>query len=156
MNIEIIIEDDNWNSIKVRKLINDATKSVFSYLKLQDDDLSISVLCTNDEEIRVLNKTYRGIDSSTNVLSFPMESDSEYDNFDYDEFDFDEDNFTDLHIENLKDEECRCSGECHSEKCSDPEGKNCEEKCHCSECSDFECDCHESGSSPSSPDDDCV
>lgn len=82
MNVEIIIENDNWDAKKIKKLIEDATKAVFSYLKLQHDDIEISVLCTGDEEIRVLNKTYRGIDSSTNVLSFPMESDFEYDDFD--------------------------------------------------------------------------
>lgn len=145
MNIEIIIENGNWNSRKIKKLIKDATKAVFSYLKLQDDDISISVLCTNDEEIRVLNKTYRGIDSSTNVLSFPMESNSEYDNFDYD--DFDKEDLADLHIEDFKDEECQC------EECSDLENESCGEKCHCSECSNSGCGCHKS---ESSSDDNCV
>lgn len=82
MNVEIIIENDNWDAKKIKKLIEDVTKAVFSYLKLQHDDIEISVLCTGDEEIRVLNKTYRGIDSPTNVLSFPMESDFECDDFD--------------------------------------------------------------------------
>ncbi|MBO4405381.1 MAG: rRNA maturation RNase YbeY [Alphaproteobacteria bacterium] len=97
MNVEIIIENDNWDSKKIKKLIEDAAKAVFAYLKLHHDDIEISVLCTGDEEIRVLNKTYRGIDSPTNVLSFPMESDFEYDDFD-----------------------CSCGGDCHcahSEEC---------------------------------------
>lgn len=142
MNIEIIIENDDWNSKEVKKLINGATKAVFSYLKLQDDDIGISVLCTNDEEIRVLNKTYRGIDSATNVLSFPMESDSEYDDFDYNEFDFDEDNLSDF--EDSEDEKCDC--ECHCcDGCSDAdlENKKCNygEECHCDEEADLDCDC---------------
>ncbi|MCR4624109.1 MAG: rRNA maturation RNase YbeY [Alphaproteobacteria bacterium] len=101
MNVEIIIENDKWNSKKIKKLIEDATKSVFSYLKLRHDDIEISVLCTGDEEIRVLNKTYRGIDSPTNVLSFPMESDLEYDDFDC---------------------ACACGKDCH---CSDSSGCGC-------------------------------
>ena len=129
MNIEIIIENDNWNSKEVEKLINDATKAVFSYLKLQNDDIGISVLCTNDEEIRILNKTYRGIDSSTNVLSFPMDSDSEYEDFDYD--DFDEGDLSDLDFESSEDKNCDCDESC------------------CCNCSD--CDCHEETS-----DDACV
>lgn len=119
MNIEIIIDSPDWNSRKVRKLIKDATKAVFSYLKLQNDDVEISVLCTNDEEIRVLNRTYRGIDSSTNVLSFPMESDTEYDDFDYSGFNFGKESLADLNIEDLENKK----------------------KYHCDECSDSECYC---------------
>lgn len=33
----------------------------------------ISILMTDDAQIRDLNRTYRGIDSPTNVLSFPMQ-----------------------------------------------------------------------------------
>ncbi len=33
----------------------------------------ISILITDDTKIRELNRTYRGIDKSTNVLSFPMQ-----------------------------------------------------------------------------------
>ncbi|MBO7453865.1 MAG: rRNA maturation RNase YbeY [Alphaproteobacteria bacterium] len=99
MNVEIIFENDNWDSKKIKKLIKDVTKAVFSHLKLQHDDIEISVLCTGDDEIRVLNKTYRGIDSPTNVLSFPMESGLEYDDFD-----------------------CCCGEDCH---CSDSSGCGC-------------------------------
>ena len=119
MNVEIIVENDNWDSEKIKKLIEDATKAVFSYLKLQHDDIEISVLCTSDEEIRILNKTYRGIDSPTNVLSFPMESDSEYDDF-----------------------VCGCGEDCH---CADSEydkcGCDCGEDCHCADHSEDACNC---------------
>jgi len=131
MNVEIIIENYNWNSKEIEKLINDTTKAVFSYLKLQNDDIEISVLCTNDEEIRVLNKTYRGVDSSTNVLSFPMESDLEYDGFDYDEFDFDKDISSNLDTNDTNPEDEVC---------------DCRKKCHCNDCSDFECGCHKKSS----------
>jgi probable rRNA maturation factor len=33
----------------------------------------LSILLTDDPEIRALNRDYRGIDSATDVLSFPME-----------------------------------------------------------------------------------
>ena len=36
----------------------------------------VSVLLTNDKEIRQLNKKYRNIDKATNVLSFSIESDA--------------------------------------------------------------------------------
>jgi probable rRNA maturation factor len=35
-------------------------------------DAEVSVLLVNDERMRDLNRTYRGIDSSTDVLAFPM------------------------------------------------------------------------------------
>ena len=33
----------------------------------------LSIVLTDDEEIRVLNRTYRGFDKATDVLSFPQE-----------------------------------------------------------------------------------
>ena len=33
----------------------------------------VSVVLTDDEEMRTLNRTYRGIDSPTDVLSFPLD-----------------------------------------------------------------------------------
>lgn len=39
----------------------------------------ISVKFVNDEEIRALNKEYRNIDKSTDVLSFPLGENGEYD-----------------------------------------------------------------------------
>lgn len=39
-------------------------------------EYEVSVLLTNDKEIRHLNKKYRNIDKATNVLSFSIESDA--------------------------------------------------------------------------------
>lgn len=39
----------------------------------------IEVILTDDENIRELNRKFRNIDSSTDVLSFPLGSDGEYD-----------------------------------------------------------------------------
>ena len=37
------------------------------------ESIEISVYITDDQEIRELNKTYRGKDKSTDVLSFPLD-----------------------------------------------------------------------------------
>lgn len=37
-----------------------------------EEDYEVSISFVNDEEIRSLNKEYRGIDKATDVLSFPM------------------------------------------------------------------------------------
>ncbi len=73
MNIEVLIEDSNWSE-NTDKWIKKATVAVFSFMKLKSEDIEICFLCTNDEEVKILNKTYRGIDKSTNVLSFPADS----------------------------------------------------------------------------------
>lgn len=39
----------------------------------------VEVILTDDENIRELNRKFRNIDSSTDVLSFPLVSDGEYD-----------------------------------------------------------------------------
>jgi len=36
------------------------------------EDAEVSVLLVNDERMRDLNRTYRGVDSTTDVLAFPM------------------------------------------------------------------------------------
>ncbi len=122
MKIEIIIENENWNEKKIKKLIEDTTESVFSYMKLKHDDIELSVLCTDDKEIQILNKTYRGVDSPTNVLSFPMDAESDNwdcDDFDFDEFDYDKSEFADLK------KDCGCHGNSSDSKC------NCRENCCC-------------------------
>lgn len=50
-------------------------ESVFNELDMQDNQYEISLLLTDDETIRQLNKEYRNKDKSTDVLSFPMEDD---------------------------------------------------------------------------------
>lgn len=39
------------------------------------EDRELSILLTGNEEMRVLNRDYRGKDSPTDVLSFPMDDD---------------------------------------------------------------------------------
>ena len=52
-------------------------KAVFNTLVYEgfDKDVEVSVTFTDNEKIRVLNRDYRGKDSATDVLSFPMYDD---------------------------------------------------------------------------------
>ena len=50
--------------------------SLNSLLSGGEKKYEVSVLLTNDSEIRQLNKKYRNIDKATNVLSFGIESDA--------------------------------------------------------------------------------
>lgn len=74
MNLEISIENDSWNNIDVNKITQNCVYCIFSELKLKRDNIEICFLFTNDDEVQTLNKTYRGIDKPTNVLSFPADS----------------------------------------------------------------------------------
>jgi len=51
-------------------------KKILQYLKVEDN-IEISILFTNDKFIRRLNKKYRGIDESTDVLSFSFQEEKE-------------------------------------------------------------------------------
>ncbi len=68
------------NKIKVGKklkdLISAAAGATLEFFDLRTD-VEISVMLTDNEEIRTLNKLHRNIDRPTDVLSFPM--------FEYDE-----------------------------------------------------------------------
>ncbi|MBQ7673989.1 MAG: rRNA maturation RNase YbeY [Alphaproteobacteria bacterium] len=74
MNLEISIEYEPWNKSNIRSIVNNCVNAVFSELNINHYNVEICFLFTNDEEVRVLNRTYRGIDKPTNVLSFPADN----------------------------------------------------------------------------------
>ncbi len=61
---------------EVREIIRKAASASLKYMDFPKN-VEISVLLTDNEEIRKLNKLHREIDKATDVLSFPM--------FEYDE-----------------------------------------------------------------------
>lgn len=77
-----VIITDKQKEIKIpsgiRMLIRRACNAV---LKLEnfEEPAEINVTFVNDEEIRELNNKYRNIDAATDVLSFPMGKDGQYD-----------------------------------------------------------------------------
>lgn len=77
MKISIRNEQDKLKLTKeMRDTVKLAIKSSLAFMEF-GNKFEISVMFTDDDEIRVLNKLHRGIDRSTDVLSFPM--------FEYDE-----------------------------------------------------------------------
>ncbi|WP_370931759.1 rRNA maturation RNase YbeY [Bartonella sp. DGB1] len=70
--VEISRIDNNWQSEEDLKsqceiIINTAVE----YLQLSTQNSEISLVFSNEEEIKKLNKKWRNKDSATNVLSFP-------------------------------------------------------------------------------------
>ena len=64
--LKIICEDEEGNSFPLQKV------ATVAYKKLkQVAPLVIELSFVSEEEIQTLNRDYRGIDRSTDVLSFP-------------------------------------------------------------------------------------
>lgn len=55
-----------------KELIKEVLKKCFEIEKLNDKNLYVNVVLTNPQNIKNINKNYRGIDMETDVLSFPM------------------------------------------------------------------------------------
>lgn len=62
------IEENN----EYEKIISKVLEKCFEVENLPTDKLIVSITLTTPEHIRTLNKQYRNIDKSTDVLSFPI------------------------------------------------------------------------------------
>lgn len=77
MKLSILNQQDKLKVTKeMRGLIKQAAEATLDYMGFRKD-VEISVMLTDNGEIRTLNNLHRGIDRATDVLSFPM--------FEYDE-----------------------------------------------------------------------
>lgn len=65
---QITIEDD------IMDLLNLVVAKSLEVLEMEND-YEVSISFVNNEEIKELNRDYRGVDSETDVLSFPMDDD---------------------------------------------------------------------------------
>ena len=63
---------DIEENLQYTNIINRVIEQCFKEEKLEKTNLYISVILTNPEKIREINKEYRKIDKPTDVLSFPM------------------------------------------------------------------------------------
>ena len=68
---EVLYKDIEENKL-YEKLIEKVLTKCFEEEHLENSHLCITVTLTNPENIREINKEYRNIDRSTDVLSFPM------------------------------------------------------------------------------------
>ncbi len=77
-----VIFSDNQKSIKlpsgIRMLLRRACAAVLLNEGFEGD-AEVNITFVDDEEIHKLNKQFRDIDSSTDVLSFPLGENGEYD-----------------------------------------------------------------------------
>lgn len=77
-----VVFNDNQKNVKLpagtRMLLRRACAAVLLNEGF-DDSAEINVTFVNDEEIHILNKKFRDIDSATDVLSFPLGENGKYD-----------------------------------------------------------------------------
>jgi probable rRNA maturation factor len=73
LEIEIVRHSDLWDSIEVSDdALSRAARAAFAAASMtRDEPGEATLVLTDDVEMRELNRTWRGKDSSTNVLSFP-------------------------------------------------------------------------------------
>ena len=72
-----MIEVNNLTKEKLNEIdeLTDYGKYLLDYMKI---DASFSVIIVDNEEIHKINKEYRGIDRPTDVISFALEEDEDY------------------------------------------------------------------------------
>ncbi|MCQ2965134.1 MAG: rRNA maturation RNase YbeY [Alphaproteobacteria bacterium] len=77
IKVAIKVREKKWQTDieKVRSIVRKAASQAWKLgnvgeLEIPVDDVEISVLLTDNEEVHVLNRDYRGVDKTTNVLSF--------------------------------------------------------------------------------------
>lgn len=73
IEIDITLHDPDWPD--VQNIIERAIKHTMTHLPASETPTEVSVVLADDAFIQELNKTYRGMDKPTNVLSFPQDED---------------------------------------------------------------------------------
>ena len=72
MNLDISVDDKDWTSVpNLRKLARRAISAAIS-----DNKVSLSLLFTSDAKILEINRQWRGKATATNVLSFPVSTET--------------------------------------------------------------------------------
>ncbi len=74
LQLDIIIEDGNWGAFApVEEAFGEVADAVARRLDLEPAEAAIAL--SSDARVQALNRTYRGKDKPTNVLSFPAGAD---------------------------------------------------------------------------------
>lgn len=81
ISLQISVEDARWqkvSNVSIETFLETYINSTLNHPGIESNvpqNVEVSILLTNDEEIKDLNRQYRGKDKPTNVLSFPQEVD---------------------------------------------------------------------------------
>jgi len=75
--VDLVVFDERWNAVPGLERIQLLADAAIRTLERQDDGDEVVVALSTDDEVRQLNRSYRGKNSATNVLSFPAVADVE-------------------------------------------------------------------------------
>ena len=78
MAIDFVYEDEkNLSEENYEQQFIEIIEKTLEYLKIEDD-VELSCIIINDDEIHAMNRDYRQIDRSTDVISFALEDNDQF------------------------------------------------------------------------------
>ena len=78
MMIDFVYEDEkNLSEENYEQQFIEIIEKTLEYLKIEDD-VELSCIIINDDEIHAMNRDYRQIDRSTDVISFALEDNAQF------------------------------------------------------------------------------
>ncbi|WP_370276182.1 rRNA maturation RNase YbeY [Roseovarius indicus] len=73
MQIDLLYEDDRWDSADFAELAERAAEATLAHLGLDPETWEVAILACDDARIATLNQEFRDKPTPTNVLSWPSE-----------------------------------------------------------------------------------
>ena len=72
IDLDVMVEAGDWSRLEgAEALAQRAAEAAVAVAEETDEDFEVSVMLADDAQIQELNRTWRGKDKPTNVLSFP-------------------------------------------------------------------------------------
>ncbi|WP_370400748.1 rRNA maturation RNase YbeY [Sulfitobacter sp. JB4-11] len=71
MMLEVVVEDDRWNTLGIEPLATRAMQVALAHLDVDAAQAEVTMLACDDARIATLNADFRGKPTATNVLSWP-------------------------------------------------------------------------------------
>lgn len=71
--VDLVLREPRWESVVDEKHLVKAVQAAYASCTPLQVEAEVSLLLCDDSQIRELNSNWRGKDSATNVLSFPLD-----------------------------------------------------------------------------------
>ena len=73
LSIDVIVRSQRWRRgvAELSRLCTETARRAYDMAGGDEGDAQVSIVLTSDRAVQALNRTFRGYDKATNVLSFP-------------------------------------------------------------------------------------
>jgi len=71
LSVDLVVSDERWNDVPDLHRIIVLAQAAYAQLAVEPEPREVVIAFGADDEVHQLNRTYRGKDAPTNVLSFP-------------------------------------------------------------------------------------